>query len=186
MTSLHSLEELSGQRSVPLAPMIGNLLSPFSSSRPPSRLRDPGLPPVLYVKRLGPNAVIPSRQTSGSAGYDLTSTKAIVNLKPGERVVIPTELAVRIPDGYYGRIAPRSGLAVKNGLQVGAGVIDSDYRGEVMVLLFNQGLETINLQTGVRIAQLIIEKVATPPVVEVNDLDYTARGSGGFGSTGAQ
>ncbi len=94
---------------------------------------------------------------------------------------------MEIPAGHYGRIAPRSGLAVKQGLQVGAGVIDSDYRGVVAVLLFNQGHEVVELPSGTRIAQLIIEKILTPCIVEIRqdeDLQETKRGTGGFGSTG--
>jgi len=89
-----------------------------------------------------------------------------------------------IPVGCYGRIAPRSGLAFKSSIDVGAGVIDPDYRGEVKVLLFNLGNCDFKAEAGTRIAQLIIERCETPPVVEVDSLDDTERGAGGFGSTG--
>ena len=89
-----------------------------------------------------------------------------------------------IPHGNYGRVAPRSGLAVKKHIDVGAGVVDSDYRGEVFVLLFNFGKEDFEVKIGERIAQLIIEKVVSTQIVEVEDLDNTDRGEGGFGSTG--
>ena len=89
-----------------------------------------------------------------------------------------------IPEGHYGRVAPRSGLAVKNFIDVGAGVIDCDYRGALGVVLFNHSADDFHIKPGDRIAQLIIEKISTPDVVEVDDLDETARGAGGFGSTG--
>ncbi len=95
-----------------------------------------------------------------------------------------TGLAVAIPPGFYGRIAPRSGLAAKNGLDVLAGVIDSDYRGEICVLLYNTGDNQIDLPAGSKISQLIVEQIITPDAVWASDLDETARGAGGFGSTG--
>lgn len=102
--------------------------------------------------------------------------------------MVSTGLRLEIPEGYYGRVAPRSGLTVKHGLDVGAGVIDSDYRGVVSVVLFNHGQMPVSLEAGSRIAQLIIEKIATPEVVEVKcgdpRLRETRRGDGGFGSTG--
>ena len=92
--------------------------------------------------------------------------------------------SVKVPEGTYGRIAPRSGLAVKHGIQVGAGVIDSDYTGELKVVLFNHNNKKYNIKPGFRIAQLILEQCVTPEVVEVDDLDTTDRGNNGFGSTG--
>jgi dUTP pyrophosphatase len=91
---------------------------------------------------------------------------------------------VAIPQGFYGRVAPRSGLAAKKGLDVLSGVIDADYRGEVLCLLYNTGDETINLHAGTKICQLIIEQIITPNAEWATDLDETARGAGGFGSTG--
>lgn len=139
---------------------------------------------MLFVKRNTPNALLPQRQSTGAAGYDLASAVAVVDLQPGARICVSTGIALKIPQGYYGRVAPRSGLALKSGIQVGAGVIDSDYRGEVGVLLFNCGSEPVNLPAGSRIAQLIIERISIPVVIEVEDLDDTARNTGGFGSTG--
>eukprot|EP00958_Prasinococcus_capsulatus_P023990 scaffold3691_cov394-Prasinococcus_capsulatus_cf.AAC.10 len=104
----------------------------------------------------------------------------------GGRALVKTGLSIAIPQGTYARIAPRSGLAYKSGIDVGAGVVDYDYRGEVGVILFNFGNEDFQVRKGDRIAQLILEKIATPEVVEVSDLDDTVRGEGGFGSTGAQ
>jgi dUTP pyrophosphatase len=101
-----------------------------------------------------------------------------------QRVMARTGLAVAIPPGFYGRVAPRSGLAVNKGLDVLAGVIDSDYRGEICCLLYNTGDEVISLPAGSKICQLIIEQIITPEAVWATDLDETARGAGGFGSTG--
>lgn len=95
-----------------------------------------------------------------------------------------TDLSIAIPLGTYARVAPRSGLAWKNFIDVGAGVVDYDYRGNVGVILFNHGKEDFVIKRGDRVAQLILEKIATPDVVEVDDLDETDRGAGGFGSTG--
>lgn len=93
-------------------------------------------------------------------------------------------MAVSIPQGFYGRVAPRSGLAVRHGLDVLAGVIDSDYRGEIICALINHGDEPIEVEAGMRVAQLIIESIATPEAVWSEDLSETERGQGGFGSTG--
>mmetsp|Transcript_25267 Transcript_25267/g.38798 ORF Transcript_25267/g.38798 Transcript_25267/m.38798 type:complete len:195 (+) Transcript_25267:211-795(+) len=139
--------------------------------------------PQLLVKRLSTNAVIPTRGSDLSAGYDLSAAKAMT-IAPGDRAVVPTDLSIACPAGTYGRVAPRSGLTVKKGIHVGAGVIDADYRGAVGVVLFNLGKEDFEIQPGDRIAQLVLEQVLMVPVVEVEDLDKTVRGSGGFGSTG--
>jgi dUTP pyrophosphatase len=137
----------------------------------------------LSFKRLDPDAVLPERASQSSAGLDLYSIEA-VSLKPGERRLVRTGLAVAIPQGFYGRVAPRSGLAVKKGVDVLAGVIDADYRGEVGCLLYNAGDETITLPAQSKICQLIIEKIITPNAVWVEGLSDTVRGSGGFGSSG--
>jgi len=100
-------------------------------------------------------------------------------------MIVNTGIAIVIPKNCYGRIAPRSSLAVKHGIQVGAGVIDPDYTGEVKVVLFNQGQDDFKISVGDRIAQLVLERCETPDVREVLTIDETARGAGGFGSTGA-
>jgi len=100
------------------------------------------------------------------------------------RAIVPPDLSVALPPGVYGRVAPRSGLAVKKGIACGAGVIDGDYRGAVGVVLFNHGAEDFAVTRGDRVAQLVLERIATPAVVEVDSLDDTERGAGGFGSTG--
>ena len=139
-------------------------------------------PQVLRFKKLDPRAVLPQRGSALAAGLDVCSIEDI-ELGPKERVVARTGLAVAIPPGFYGRIAPRSGLASKHGLDVLAGVIDSDYRGEVCCLLYNTGDLSIKLSAGSKICQLILEQIITPEAAWATDLDETARGAGGFGST---
>jgi dUTP diphosphatase len=138
---------------------------------------------ALNFKRLDPKATLPTRGSHASAGLDLYSIED-VRIPPKQRVLARTGLAVAIPVGFYGRVAPRSGLAVKNGLDVLAGVIDSDYRGEVCCALLNTGDETIELQQGSRLCQLIIEQIITPSPAWADELDDTTRGEDGFGSTG--
>ena len=139
--------------------------------------------PVLKVKRLTETAQLPTRGSDKSAGLDLYASEDTY-VHPGKRNIIKTGLAVVIEDGHYGRVAPRSGLALKSGIDVLGGVIDSDYRGELGVMLLNTDYKTFSVKRGDRIAQLIIEKIAIPKVVEIDDLDETNRGAGGFGSTG--
>ncbi|HKN83808.1 MAG TPA: dUTP diphosphatase [Pyrinomonadaceae bacterium] len=138
---------------------------------------------LLRFKQLDPRAVLPKRGSALAAGLDLCSIEDL-NIGPKQRVTSKTGLAVAIPPGFYGRVAPRSGLAAKNGLDVLAGVIDSDYRGEICCLLYNTGDEVISLPPGSKICQLIIEQIITPEAVWSKDLDETARGAGGLGSTG--
>lgn len=137
---------------------------------------------VLRFKQLDPRAVLPRRGSALAAGLDVSSIEA-VELQPKQRATVRTGLAVAIPRGFYGRVAPRSGLAAKNGLDVLAGVIDSDYRGEICCVLYNTGDEVIELAGGTKICQLIVEQIITPEAAWVNDLDETARGAAGFGST---
>jgi dUTP pyrophosphatase len=138
---------------------------------------------VLRFKQLDPRAVLPRRGSRLAAGLDVCAIEDLT-IGPRQRVLARTGLAVAIPEGFYGRIAPRSGLAAKNGLDVLAGVIDSDYRGEVCCLLYNTSDEAILLPAGSKICQLIVEQIITPEAEWANDLDETARGAGGFGSTG--
>jgi dUTP pyrophosphatase len=139
----------------------------------------------LKIKKLAPHAILPSRATPQSAGYDLYSSEGYV-LLPGHRIVVSTGIQVQLPPGVYGRIAPRSGLAVKHGLGIGAGVIDADYQGELKIVLFNHDLRNnFVIRPGYRVAQLVLEYIATPEVEEVLEFDQvTERGAGGFGSTG--
>jgi dUTP pyrophosphatase len=136
----------------------------------------------LRFQQLDPKAVLPARGSALAAGLDLCSIED-AELQPKQRAMVRTGLAVAIPPGFYGRVAPRSGLAAKQGLDVLAGVIDSDYRGEIRCVLYNTGDEVITLPAGSKICQLIIEQIITPEAAWVNDLDSTARGAGGFGST---
>lgn len=149
----------------------------------PSFLKPPA---SLLIHRTVPNAKLPVRSSTGAAGYDLASVVDVVVPARG-KCLVSTGLQILLPAGTYGRIAPRSGLAWKHHIDVGAGVIDADYRGIVKVVLFNHSEEDFAVTSGDRVAQLIIEQIMTPNVEEVQnaaDLDLTARGSGGFGSTG--
>jgi dUTP pyrophosphatase len=146
--------------------------------------------PTVQFKRLHPDAKIPERMTPGSAGLDLfvcTKGEPLEEwLHIGKRALISTGIAVAIPPGFEGQIRPRSGLAAKRGLTVlnSPGTIDSDFRGEIKVLLVNHGAAAVSIQNGDRIAQLVICPVATPEIVEVDELPGSERGDGGFGSTG--
>ena len=137
----------------------------------------------LKFMRLHGEAKLPARGSIGAAGLDLHSVESVTIPARG-RAVVRTGLSVSIPSGFYGRVAPRSGLAVRHGLDVLAGVIDSDYRGEIICALINHGDAPLELEAGMRVAQLIIESIATPEPVWSEDLSETERGSGGFGSTG--
>lgn len=141
------------------------------------------MPERLEFMRLHAAAKLPTRGSMHSAGLDLYAVEGM-NIPAHARASVHTGLAVSIPQGFYGRVAPRSGLAVKHGLDVLAGVIDSDYRGEIICALINHGDEAIRIDAGMRVAQLIIEAIATPEPVWSEDLSETERGRGGFGSTG--
>jgi dUTP pyrophosphatase len=137
----------------------------------------------MEVKRLCSEAILPRRATEWSVGYDLFSSVE-VTVPPGELACVPTGIAIKLPPGTYGRVAPRSGVTVKYNIHVGAGVIDPDYTGEIKVVLCNNGRDPVTFNKLDRIAQLILEKVEIVEVKEVDDLRMTHRGSGGFGSTG--
>src|SRR5882724_8860576 len=136
---------------------------------------------VLSFKRLSPRATLPKRGSSSAAGLDMYSIET-VSIAPKQRLLVRTGLAVAIPEGFYGRLAPRSGLATKQGLDVLAGVIDSDYRGEIGCLLYNAGDKKIELAANTKICQLIVEQIIAPAPVWADDLTETSRGEGGFGS----
>jgi dUTP pyrophosphatase len=151
---------------------------------------------LLRFQKLNQDAIIPSKGSKKAAGHDLHSTEDTV-VKAKDKALIGTGLIVAVPTGSYGRVAPRSGLAWKNFIDVGAGVIDEDYRGEciyfsfnhiflVKVILFNFGEKDFEVKKGDRIAQLIIEKIVETEVVEVRSMEETERGEGGFGSTGVE
>lgn len=132
---------------------------------------------------LHPAAALPEKMSRDAAGYDLRTVEDSV-VKSGESALIPTGIALRYPPGCYGRIAARSGLAVKYNLMVNAGVCDGDYTGEIKVLLCNAGPTDFVLKSGDRVAQLIVERYASPRVFQVDMLSATERGAEGFGSTG--
>lgn len=138
----------------------------------------------LLFKRTHPLASPPTRATPGSAGYDLSACSSI-NIPPRGRALVPTGLILQIPAGHVGRILPRSSLALKNGIDVGAGVIDCDYRGEVGIVLFNHSDADVLIMQGQRCAQLVLERISVPDAIEVKELSNTQRGTGGFGSTNA-
>ena len=137
----------------------------------------------VRVKKLREEAQLPKRATQFDAGADLCCIEPFT-LAPGERRLVPTGLALEISPGYYGRVAPRSGLAVRHGIATLAGVIDSAYRGELQVLLINLGQKPVSFEAHARIAQLIIERIAVGDYTWAEELSDTSRGAGGFGSTG--
>lgn len=139
--------------------------------------------PPLLIKKLSENAYTPTRGSAFAAGYDLYAAKPITIPSRG-KALVSTDLSIATPEGTYGRIAPRSGLAAKNFIDTGAGVIDADYRGEVKVLLFNHSEVDFEIKKGDRVAQLVLERIYTPEIVEVENLEESVRGAGGFGSTG--
>lgn len=138
---------------------------------------------LLQVKKLSEFAIMPTRGSKYAAGFDLSSAYDIVVPKRG-KAIVKTDLSIAIPPETYARIAPRSGLAVKNFIDVGAGVVDYDYRGNVGVVLFNHSEDDFQVKRGDRIAQLILERICMAEAVEVEELADTERGAGGFGSTG--
>jgi dUTP pyrophosphatase len=140
----------------------------------------------LPVRRLDPAAILPRRAHPGDAGLDLFALEACT-LAPGERAMVRTGIAIELPEGHAGLVVPRSGLAARHGISVvnAPGLIDAGYRGEVKVLLLNTDRsEAFEIAPGERIAQLVVTPVATPEVVEADELAVSARGGGGFGSTG--
>jgi len=146
--------------------------------------------PTIRVMRLahGADLPLPSYETSGAAGMDLrAAVDAPVELAPGARAAIPTGLAMALPHGFEGQVRPRSGLALREGVTAlnTPGTVDSDYRGEVKVILINHGAETVTIRRGDRIAQLVVAPVVQADWLEATSLDETSRGEGGFGSTGA-
>jgi dUTP diphosphatase len=139
----------------------------------------------IEIVRDDPTLPLPAYAREGDAGLDLAAATT-VTLPPGGRQLVPTGLRVAIPIGHAGLVLPRSGLALRSGVTVlnAPGLIDAGYRGEVGVLLVNHGAEAVTITRGERIAQLVIQPIERAMVVEVRELDATARGAGGFGSTG--
>ena len=142
---------------------------------------------TIHVKKLSPKAILPTYGSQEAAGADLYAClDAPVTIAPGQTAWIPTGLALEVPKGCAGLVYARSSLGVKRGLAPAnkVGVIDSDYRGEIRVVLLNHGQETQTIEHGERVAQFLITPVLTPAYEEVEDLSDTQRGVGGFGSTG--
>lgn len=129
---------------------------------------------------------LPSRQTSGAAGYDVCSAEPDLVLQPGERRAVATGLVFELPDGIEMQVRPRSGLALKHGITLpnAPGTIDPDYRGELKVIMMNGGNDAVTVKRGDRIAQLVFARFETPTLAEAGELSSTVRGVGGFGSTG--
>ena len=141
----------------------------------------------VLIKKLDPDVQLPEYKTSGASGVDLVAfIKEPINLEPKTSVLIPTGLSVAFPEDYEIQIRPRSGLAAKNNISVlnTPGTIDSDYRGEIKVIIYNQGNENFLINNGDRIAQMILAPVVKMELEEKNDLPKSIRGKGGFGSTG--
>lgn len=149
------------------------------------RQHQPVSAPVLDVRRLDPGLPLPGYAHPGDAGLDLFAADT-TTLQPGERALVPCGIVVAVPEGHVGLVHPRSGLAVDHGLTVlnAPGTIDAGYRGELKVLLVNLGQDAVEIRHGQRIAQLLLLPVALVDVREVDRMDSTARGTGGFGSTG--
>tara|TARA_B100000963_G_C22590397_1_gene655191 strand:+ start:1045 stop:1485 length:441 start_codon:yes stop_codon:yes gene_type:complete len=143
----------------------------------------------VLIKRLSKQVSLPKYETSGSSGMDLgANINDNIVIDPGKTVIIPTGLALSIPKGFEAQIRPRSGLAAKNKISVlnTPGTIDADYRGEIKVILINLGSEPFEIEKGLRIAQIVICPIVKAQLQEVDDLNKTERGAGGFGSTGTK
>jgi len=134
--------------------------------------------------RVAGGGVLPEYGSAAAAGADLRASEA-VTLPPGGRSAVPTGIHLELPPGHVGLVWPRSGLAVRHGIDTLAGVIDSDYRGEVRVVLVNHGRQEFRIEAGDRIAQLLVQKVERPAYERTAALETTSRGAGGFGSTGS-
>ena len=141
----------------------------------------------ILIKRLSNNIPLPKYETEGSSGMDLTANvNKVIEIQPGKSEIIPTGIALSIPKNYEIQIRPRSGLAAKNQISVlnTPGTIDEDYRGEIKVILINLGEKKFKIEKGLRIAQMVLCPIIKAELEEVDVLDETKRGSGGFGSTG--
>ena len=143
----------------------------------------------ILIKRLSKEVPLPKYETNGSSGMDLAANiNANINIDPGKTAIIPTGLALSIPKGFEVQIRPRSGLAAKQKISVlnTPGTIDADYRGEIKVILINLGQEPFKIEKGSRIAQMVVCPIVQAQLKEVDDLNQTERGKGGFGSTGTK
>ncbi len=159
----------------------GTVIDPHQNHQAPQRLQ-------LRIQRLDPDLPLPVNARPGDAGMDLRARESVV-LEPGQRALIPTGVAIAVPEGWAGFVNPRSGLAAKHGITVvnAPGTVDSGYRGELKVTVLNTDTtHAFRIERGDRIAQLVLQRVAVVDVVEVTELDVTERGDQGFGSSGSQ
>ncbi len=143
----------------------------------------------ILIKKFSKSVDLPKYETSGSSGMDLAANiETDINIDPGKTAIVPTGFALSIPKGFEVQIRPRSGLAAKQKISVlnTPGTIDADYRGEIKVILINLGNETFKIEKGLRIAQMVVCPVVQAQLQEVDDLEETKRGKGGFGSTGTK
>jgi dUTP pyrophosphatase len=143
--------------------------------------------PRVLIKKLRPDALVPRYMTAHAAGLDVgAALDAPIEIAPGQRVAIPTGLAIKLPEGYEAQVRPRSGLAREHGVTLinSPGTIDADYTGPVVVLVINHGDRSVRIEPGQRIAQLVVAPVVQAELTEVDELPLTERGAGGFGSTG--
>ncbi|PVH93228.1 dUTP diphosphatase, partial [Periconia macrospinosa] len=163
-------------------PIVGMALQP-SAPIAPSVAAAASAEQALQVQLLSEHAKAPTKGSAFAAGHDLYSARDVVIPARG-RARVDTDISIAVPAGTYGRVAPRSGLAAKHGIDTMAGVIDADYRGQVGVILANLSEQDFEIKVGDRIAQLIVEKIVMPEVVVVEKLEESVRGAGGFGSTG--
>merc|ERR1719415_310269 len=169
-----------------MSPVADSPLKVESSQPSPKKFKPVGLAGAavkLQIAVLSENATIPTRGSARAAGYDLYSAEDATIPARGKGLV-KTDLQIKVPHGTYGRVAPRSGLAWKHHIDIGAGVVDEDYRGNVGVVMFNHASVDFEVKAGDRIAQLVCEKISYPVIKEMKTLDETDRGEGGFGSTG--
>tara|TARA_Y100001958_G_C21075804_1_gene433791 strand:+ start:475 stop:915 length:441 start_codon:yes stop_codon:yes gene_type:complete len=142
----------------------------------------------ILIKRLSKEIPLPKYETEGSSGMDLSANiESSINIDPGKKEIVPTGIAISVPNGFEVQIRPRSGLAAKHNITVlnTPGTIDSDYRGELKIILINLGKESFKIEKGFRIAQMVVCPIIKAKIEEVEKLNKTKRGKGGFGSTGA-
>ena len=143
----------------------------------------------ILIKRLSKEVPLPKYETQGSSGMDLSANiKSTMHINPGKKQIIPTGIAISVPEGFEVQIRPRSGLAARHNITVlnTPGTIDADYRGELKVILINLGQETFKIEKGFRIAQMVLCPIIKAEIEEVENLNNTERGAGGFGSTGTK
>jgi dUTP pyrophosphatase len=138
----------------------------------------------LPLKKVDPRATLPSYAHTGDAGMDIYALRSVF-IQPGERIDVQTGISIEIPEEYVGLIWDKSGISLKRGIKVLGGVIDAGYRGEIRIGLINLGSEPVSFGAGQKVAQMLIQRVASPEIIEVTKLSDSERGEGGFGSTGA-